>query len=416
MKHIKFTVIYAILLIIFSSCKDENGESSIDNYFLNYEINEVPAPAGVQVGAFLYTRALSNVDYWNRLIEERNEANGLVGPYLMPELGQYSLDANTAGQAAMQQIVDWGVEAGIDFFVFSTINENRNRHYPRNTSDQDSLLLEMIKNKVDTLPINMKGIKYAIMMNLEAFCSDMSNNSLLETRSPQNHDNAYYSREELLYLYFERMADEFDDPNYYKVNGRPLIVLRGPEKLYTNRSKEVYDSIRTRIRNHTQEKFGKAYDVYIVAQQRSWTPPARWHEFHLSGGVDAVTIRNLADVGGSQWERTFVLPQMMNENIKYNREYIKSNYNIDFIPPVSTSHNQYILSPTNYNYPEVEKTPESFAKFCNVAKMNMGDNRMVLIDAFNSWSTNSAIEPTVENYGKGYGKTYLNIVKQQFNN
>lgn len=414
MKSLKYATLL-LMLISLVACADTEGETSIDDYFLNYEINEVPPVVDLQVGAFLYTSALNNTDYWERITQERDEANGLLGPYVKPELGQYSLNTTYEGQASFQQIVDWGVDAGIDFFVLSTINENRNQHYPRNISTTDSLYMSMINNKIDTLPIDLKGIKYAVMINMESFCSDLSNNNLLETRPFTNHNNLLVSREELLYLYYERISDEFNNDNYYKTtDGKPVVVIRGPEKLYTDRSKEVYDSIRTRIRNHTMEKFGKSYDVYLVAQQRSWTPPARWHYFHLSGGVDAITVRNLADVGGGWWERTYMLPQAMNENLKYNREYVKSTYNIDFIPPVSTSHNQSVITPTAYNYPQVEKTSDSFAKFCNVAKMNMGKNSIVLIDAFNNWSTNSAIEPTVEGYGNGYGKTYLNIVKQQF--
>ena len=51
---------------------------------------------------------------------------------------------------------------------------------------------------------------------------------------------------------------------------------------------------------------------------------------------------------------------------------------------------------------------------CNVAKMNLGTNPMVLIDSFNDWAFDSCIEPTDPSYGKGYGLLYLDMVKDQF--
>ena len=51
---------------------------------------------------------------------------------------------------------------------------------------------------------------------------------------------------------------------------------------------------------------------------------------------------------------------------------------------------------------------------CNVAKMNLGKRPMVIIDSFNRWNVDQAIEPTDPNYGNGYGMKYLNIVKEEF--
>ena len=41
--------------------------------------------------------------------------------------------------------------------------------------------------------------------------------------------------------------------------------------------------------------------------------------------------------------------------------------------------------------------------------MNAGRNRLIFIDSYNKYNFNSFIEPTVEGYGNGYGKTYLEI-------
>jgi hypothetical protein len=286
--------------------------------------------------------------------------------------------------------------------------------------------------KNDTLPtIDLKGMKFALMLNMDGFCSGLSNNSLLEQQDsthivetelvdpekeleegeiPETVTvlDTTVSRLNQLYAFYERISDYFSDPGYYYTDGKPVVIIRNPERVYTEDSQKLYSDIREAVRKHS----GK--EIYLIAQQEQWTPPARFHYFHLLGKVDAVTVRNMCNVGGGNWERTYVLPQMMNENLKYNRQYLAANYGVDFIPPVSTSYNYYPLNANAYGEPQVPKNPDEFKKYCSVAKMNLGSNRMVIVDSFNNWETNSTIEPTDEAYGTGYGTLYLKLVREQF--
>ena len=86
------------------------------------------------------------------------------------------------------------------------------------------------------------------------------------------------------------------------------------------------------------------------------------------------------------------------------------------VPTVSPSFNQWIDGDGTqfYNFPVVFKDEDLFRKMCNVAKMNLGKRPMVIIDSFNRWNVDQAIEPTDPNYGNGYGMKYLNIVKEEF--
>ncbi|KAA6301913.1 MAG: hypothetical protein EZS26_001916 [Candidatus Ordinivivax streblomastigis] len=428
---------YSILLVGFTAlyaCKDEIGESSIDDYFLNYEIKEIAVKSDIPVGAYLYNSAgpLQNEDIWTRLTEERIEATGNVGPYVRPVLGQYGLGVDTLGAIALQQMIDWGNEAAIDFFILPAVNEDRNHVYPQNISVNDGAFIDLFRMKNDTLPrIDLKGMHFALMVNMDGFCSGLNNSNLLESQNPthiveteiidpdrelepgETHEtvvvlDTLVPRVDQMYAFYQRISDYFSDPNYYHTNGRPVVIIRNPERVYSSDSYKLYEGIREAIRKHT----GK--EVYLIAQQEQWTPPARFHYFHLQGKVDAITVRNMCNVGGGNWERTYMLPQMMNENLKYNREYARTTYGVDFVPPVSTSYNYYPLSATAYGEPQVPKNPDEFKKYCNVAKMNLGNNPMVIVDAFNNWETNSAIEPTVEGYGTGYGTLYLKLVKEQF--
>jgi len=426
--------IYGMVFFVFSAfyaCKDEQGESSVDNYFLNYQIEEIPVKSDIPVGAYLVNPRpwlMDNEDIWTRITEERDDADGKVGPYMRPVLGQYDLDVDTLGAKSLQQIIDWGNEARIDYFILPVTREDRWQVYPHNLNKQDSAFINLFQMKNDTMPaIHLNGMKYALMVDMNGFCSGLSNVNLIEKVDPTHIVQTYtpkledgtagtpivtldtiIPRLDQLYAFYKRISDYFSDPNYYHFNGRPVVLIRGAEYVYTENSELVYQKIRETMRQNSGE------DVYLIAQQPPWTPPARFHYFHLLGKVDAVTVRNLGNVGGGNWDRTYWLPQMMNENLKYNREYIRDNYGIDFVPPVSTPYYTYLLSANAYNEPIVPHDPDQFQQFCNVAKMNLGNNPMVIIDSFNNWETGSVIEPTEEGYGNGYGDLYLKLVKEQF--
>lgn len=101
-------LIYSLLLagITITSCKDDNP--SIDDYWLNYEIEEVKVTQDIPVGVYLYNpqNALeTNVDQWTRITEEQDVAAGKLGPNTKPwydlpealEAGKYHLAADTIG-------------------------------------------------------------------------------------------------------------------------------------------------------------------------------------------------------------------------------------------------------------------------------------------------------------------------------
>jgi hypothetical protein len=405
--------VYFILLGILSSCTADEIPT-IDDYYLNYQIREIPVNEDIPVGAYLYsTNGFVNNDaVWNRITDPKDESNGLVGPYLMPMLGRYSISPGNEAAASLQQIIDWAVDAKIDFLVAPAVTENSNNIYPNNMSSGSVGFLNFIAGN-DTMyqRVDLKDVKYCILVDMNSFCAGLTNNILLENVPATSIvvDGVSYSRtlEERLYSYFKRISDFFIDDSYYHINGKPMVILNSPERLYTSDSRRVYDAIRDTIKSHT----GK--DIYIVARQSAWTPPARYHYFYLTGGVDAVTMQNMNNVGAGNYDRIYWLHQFINENFKYNREYNHTHYNVDFIPNASPSYNGYI-SNGSYNIPHVNRSPDDFKKACNVAKMNLGKTPLVFIDSFNNWQYDSQIEPSDEDYGNGYGTTYLDIVREQF--
>lgn len=399
-------------LVLMGGCKKESGPS-IDDYPLNYTIEEIPVTSDIPVGAYLYNTgsAFEDQNHWPRIYEPYDPANGKIGPYIMPEQGQYKLEPTDNGVYAMSKIVEWAKQARIDFLITPPVKENPNELYPGNMNGTDSLIANQLGEHPSLLgSVNMGELKYAIAVDIGNFSSGLNNNSLLENAPTITVDGVELTREERLYNFMKRISDYFKDETYYRTDGRPLIVLSNPHQLYTADSKKIYDNIRATIKEHTGD------DVYIIAKQQQWSPSARFTYFFLNGGVDAVTMDNMCNVGGGMWERTYLLSQLINENFKLNKSYIDQNFGIDFIPSASPSYNPYTVSgaTVDYNNPPVYKDEKAFRERCNVAKMNLGRTPMVLIESFNDWVKDSQIEPTQEDYGNGYGTRYLDIVREEF--
>ena len=187
-----------------------------------------------------------------------------------------------------------------------------------------------------------------------------------------------------------------------------MILFYNAHKLYTKDSEALYKKIREVV----YEASGK--EMYIVARQERWSPPARYHYFYLTGRTDAIYMDNMYDQ--NDMARSYMYPQYINENYKYNRTYDWDNYQVDFIPSIAPSFNKWLGNDgtKEYQYPMVDKNEELFRQMCNVAKMNLGQRPMVFIDSFNRWEYDMALEPTDPDYGNGYGMTYLNIVREEF--
>jgi hypothetical protein len=417
-RYIKMSLVGLMAITTATSCKKDTGPS-IEDYPLNYEIPKVPVTANIPVGAYLYEPSnplVTDAVKWTRITESYNVSNGKIGPYVKPELDRYDLKATEAGAKNMARIVEWAKMAKIDFLISPALKEINNTLFPNNLNRDDSLTVNMLAEHNFLLPsVNMGDLKYAISVDVNNFGGGLSNNVLIEnaptTTYTINGISTVLTRVERLLNYMKRVSLYFKDETYYHFQGRPVLVFLGADRLYSADSKKLYDDIRNVIKEQT----GK--DVYIIARQPQWTPSARFEYFFMRGKADAISMDNMCNVGSgvTGWDRTYLLNRLINENYKLNKEYTSKNFGIDFIPSVSPSFTTYINNTSpDYTIPSVRKNENDFRERCNVAKMNLGSNRMVLIESMNNWNWDSQIEPTVADYGQGYGTKYLDIVREEF--
>ena len=57
----------------------------------------------------------------------------------------------------------------------------------------------------------------------------------------------------------------------------------------------------------------------------------------------------------------------------------------------------------------IDKNEEWFRAHCNVARLAVGTNRIVLLDSFNDWNRGTQLESA-----DTYGDQYLTILREEF--
>lgn len=418
-------ILLALLTVLFlgQSCTKQDGPS-VDDNFLNYEIPDVPLTQDCTVGAYYVDPGSNgwNAALWDRLTTAAYDpATKFYGTQVTPILGNWK-HGNTASGAQVgifQQHVDWAIEAGLDFFIMPGFVENASSLYPNNLNANQVRFADLLTGRIgsDGQPaavttgtkVDMKGLKYVLMLNPSSLNSGLNNNTPIENIAATTIQGQTVTRKQRFYDVVKRMSDYFADENYYHVDGKPMIVIKQPQNIYSLDSKKFYDDMRAYI------KAASGKDMYIVVQQNQWEPAPRFKYTFGDGRVDAVTINNdggMYNTGDAQ--RSLMYPQMIDQNWKYNKNYLMSTWSEDFIPSVSPSYNRWVTAGNIYNIPIVERDPKTFVTYCNVAKRNLGTKRIVFIDSFNDWSYTTAIEPSDPAKGKGFGNTYLQLVRQQF--
>jgi hypothetical protein len=404
-------------ILLLPACAQDEGPS-IDDHFLNYEIGEIPLTADCPVGVYYFNSGSGgqNPAIYARLTAEPNPANGAVGPYVKPLLGNYTTAVSDESVTVVQQHVDWCIESRIDFLILQGCQENPATLYPGNIAPGDTTFYNLVTGRMgsDGLPkaisagktVDMKSLKYVLSINMDRINDGLTYTNLIEYVPTTVKEGVEMTRIERFNEFYKRLSDYFSDPNYYRVNNKPLVVVLNAQRLYSEKSADLYDNMRAYVKAHCGD------DMFLVAQQDPWSPPARFQYFYINGKVDAVTHRNMYNQG--TYDRSYWYPQAIDQNWIYSREFFMNHWSIDYVPTVAPSFNQYVYSGANYNMPIVPKKESTFRTLCNVAKKNLGKTRMVFIDSFNQWQYDTALEPADPEYGNGYGMTYLNIVGEQF--
>lgn len=433
----------AVAGLTVASCSKDEGPSSE----LDFTVVDVPVTADYPVGVFFRNPGTNGQDAtrYERLNQEWNDAENIPAPHLDLVQGNYGIDQNPSRitddmVGYLQNDVDWCINGGIDFWILPALRAKQDVAYP-DCLDGDNNLYDIIRGQIGSdiagsgKKVDLKSLKFAATVNIEdPLCQSkwkvydaegnqqktttktLSNTVLLDgnddivsciTNAEDGSIVRLLRRSEVFVEFFKSLDKYFKDPHYYRVDGtRPLVVLQNAHKLYTSDCKKFYNDLKAAVREATGE------DIYIVAQQEGcWNPPARGEYFFQ--GVDAITNKNMYNQ--SNWSRTVEYPGMIKLNWQYNRDYLMSNWNIDFIPTGAPAFNGYVDN-GNVDKPIVKHDVNTFGTMCDVMKMSAGICRIMFIDSYNDIQYCSFLAPTKKDadWPEGFGTDMLDVVKKEF--
>jgi hypothetical protein len=356
MKIYKYLIVLTIGLVAFS-CDPHAGGPSAEDHFMNQPIAEAPIDADYIVGASY--RSFE----WNENVPET------------PVAGKY--DSENGDPVAYEKHVQQAATGGIDYFLFTL----------RSSVNMDQFKADSTFISNNHKAPNAAQQNFAISYNFGSM--DLSDGNRIEDK-------------ELVPTFledFKLMLPYFEQSNYMLIDGKAVVRIENGHNLFSNDNAALYNTLRAFMSN-------LGVELYIIANQQEWTPPARY-DFRFIDGVDAVSHNSYVNISESWYDRYIQFHKMAEQAWTYSSDFFESN-GLEYAPTISPSINPQISNSGSNNY-AFPKDAEWFADICNNGRLASGSRNLILLDSFNDWNAGKQIEAA-----DSYGDEYLNILKQQF--
>lgn len=353
-----------VIALLFLSCTEDNAILLEDSIY-SKPIPIVPVNTDYTVGA-IYAKFIRNP-----LTVET------------PSVGIY--DGNSGDPITYEKHVKQAQTAGVDFFIFNFRSSNV---IAQNNED---------KAYIDNLQTasNANEMKFAFSYNFANM--GLSNVNRIETKGLV----ATFLKD------FESMLPYFQKSNYMKINGKAVVYMSNSFNLFSNDNTALYQQLRTQM-----DALG--VKLYLIGMQLEWTPTLRFFgdevtgkDNRFKGCVDAVTFTNYANIEFVFYDRLLFFHKYVDLAWSYHKETL-AKYQIEFVPTISPSFNPKINNVSSTNY-VIAKNADWFKANCNIARRASGASKLVLIDSFNDWNTDTQIESATT-----YGEEYLKILRAEF--
>lgn len=258
------------------------------------------------------------------------------------------------------------------------------------------------------------GVDYFVM----PYTSELSNDNIQKTLDANTSSVKWvlnYSLSQLnatndsplTGLKLTKLLDDFNNlatlyitkDNYYKVNGKPLIIINALN-LSANTAQSInFGEVVAALKNSLK---AQGIEAYVVGEMTTgWIPPQRYA--NAIKAMDAVTLSNW---GTDNYDRSNFFPSFLDLNWKNWTDSL-SKWEVDFIPNILPGFDDKLTNVNSKLY-VLERSSDFYNDLTNVAKRNMGTSRIVLIHSWNDVSKLTGIEPKAP-----YGNTYIDITKKQ---
>ena len=344
------TLIYTLsALMLLVACREENLHLPTD---FSYEIPPEEISEDVNVGAYFYHY---NTEDWNQLLP----FEPLQGKYdaLSPEV--------------MVQQRTWADQAGVDFFIFSWNHTGQDEALISNFVTGRNQSVKMVIN-YNLAHLNAKPDAPLVGAKLDSMINDFRNLA----------------------------ASHFRQDYYFAVNGQPVVLI-SPVNLPVSLSASVdFPSIVAAL-NEAMTAAG--IDLYLMGEiTEGWLPPQRYSPSLRA--MDAVVLKDWAT---ENYDRSVFFASFSDQNWSHWNDSTEV-WGIDFVPCIFPGFTDKAMNPESVLY-DIERSETFYTDYSNVAKRNLGDSRIVLVNSWNNFQRGTALEPA-----QTYGTTYLDITRTQF--
>lgn len=348
MKNIIYLVFIALMV---SSC--EKVDEHLPPNF-NYPIPQVDITENVIVGAFYYNYATTD---WAKKYTNT------------PQLGAYS----PLTPMVMTQHRAWADAGGIDFFTF-----------PWDGTTGDPLLTSFITGRNE---------KVKMVINYNTAHLKATNAAPLVGAKLTTMLNEFKTF----------TTTHFNKDYYFTLSGNPVILIT-PINLASSVATSIdYITVINALRAELNLSGVKPF---IIAEISSgWLPPQRYSA--VLKVFDAVVLSNWTCIGNYGYDRAVFYPAFTDQSFK-NWNDSTTVWGNNFVPCILPGFDDKVMTPASKNF-NLDRSSEFYTDNCNVAKRNMGNKRIVMINSWNNFQFGTTVEPTNE-----YGTEYLDITKTQF--
>lgn len=215
----------------------------------------------------------------------------------------------------------------------------------------------------------------------------------------------------------EYIVDQFLlQPNYYRIDGKPLLPLWSPEDLVSGAGGEVQAKA---VLDHLRE-YGRSRGlpgVYVAAVNGVAT-----RERALKLGIDGVMGYNVLGAGGSTTEYRRVGDRVLEDRVEDFKTQtgpgqeatwarMANAFGRDYLVPTCPMQDwEPTMRPTGYVIRN--NTPDAYRDLLKRARAlieRRGLRKFVTIEAFNEWLEGSYVEPSTQ-----WGLTYLEAIRDVF--
>ena len=322
-------------------------------------------------------------------------------PAQLPMLGEY----NDTEARVIEKHFEWSEYAGINLWVSSWWG-------PNDRTDKT------LRNRVMMNP-NIKDLKIALFYESTSLMTDRSVDGdgrwqdLSEVANHIQHMATYY----------------WNHPNYYKIDGRPVLFI------YLTRAMEGRGVLEEAINIMREQATLAGFDIYIVGDHVFGNPPSTPGQM---GVLDAVTNY---DVYGSSGGRNVLYATQQGVDTYYANmagwKSLADQVGVKFIPAASPGYNDTGVRKEALHQPLSRKLSENY-EFGSLFKANIEGaqqltdpdiRNLFMINSWNEWHEDTQIEPVasapatdtdisgtgVYTWGleyEGYGMRYLDILKE----